>query len=81
MAIPKTETPNATPVPARPGIAPIAPRGEPVHPGGRNAPRTFQDVQAERERYRQWLRDHGMIDPATQSIPGDGGGYTGGPMR
>lgn len=56
-------------------VAPVAPAGEPLHAGGRAAPRSFQDVQAERERYRQWLRDHGLIDPATQSTPGNGGPY------
>ncbi len=63
------------------GIAPVPSRGAAVHPGGRTAPATFQAVQAERERYRQWLRDHNLIDPASGSTPGDGGGLTGGPSR
>lgn len=56
-------------------VAPVPSAGEPMHPGGRTAPRTFQDVQAEREAYRKRLRELGLLDPATQSTPGNGGPF------
>ncbi len=55
------------------GIAPVPAKGAAVHPGGRTAPASFQDVQAERARYSQWLKGHGLTDPATGSMPGNGG--------
>jgi hypothetical protein len=63
------------------GIAPIPSKGATVHPGGRTTPASFQDVAKERAKYRERLRELGLIDPATQSIPGDGGGLTGGGGR
>ena len=63
------------------GIAPVPARGAAVHPGGGTAPRTFEDVAKERAKYRERLRELGLIDPATQSVPGDGGGLTGGGGR
>lgn len=58
-----------------PGAVAPVPSREPVHPDGRTMPRTFQDVQAEREAYRKRLRELGLLDPATQSTPGNGGPY------
>jgi hypothetical protein len=43
---------------------------------------TAQEAQAERQRYRDRLRELGLLDPAMGSFPGETGGLsTGGVIR
>jgi hypothetical protein len=50
-------------------VAPVAANGR---PGGKPVP-TFAEIHAERERFRKRLRELGLDDPSTASIPGNGG--------
>lgn len=50
-------------------VAPIDPKGVQRYPGGGGTPESYEQRVADRERYRARLRELGLLDPATQSVP------------
>lgn len=60
------------------GVAPVSPRGMPMHPAPGVQPETFDARMATTAAYREQLRRLGLLDPATSSIPGGGGPFHGG---